>query len=980
METVRYRMVSGAKSAWRRLGSSEPVRVGAVPVLVLVVGLFFVFPWLPDPSPAGSALERYSPEQNGGSVLVETFNADGKLVSTESQNLATIPDLRSFTELGQDISGQLEQAYGSAQNMQDADVMELRRRTLQSSGKISNSTDTLILSPRGVLLLANRTGETGNQVVFDKPVVLLPADLGPGKTWTSEGQAGSLDYKLDGRVVGAGDFESGLGHFDDCLLVRTSFVLSGAGAQANRVDYRDTYCAGVGLVESRQLDASGDTTRRGVVVSTDRVRAEHAAGLPRVPLAPSEGVAGDPASWRLGHFGRLRNSGESTAGSIPPTYVRTDPPVVLAAAEEGDLVALDGGKDPGSVRWRFHTDGNIYGPPAFDARTGRIYFGATDKKVYALDARGLFLWAHETGDNVASRPVVAGDTVVFGSEDGNVYGVDAATGGERWTASTGGPVVSSPAFESGVVIIGSDDGAVYGLDPKTGKQKWRYLAKGAVEAPVTAVEGVAYVASRSGEVTALEAVTGKEIWTSSQGKILRTAPAVGGGEVFVVDDANGLLAYDRRTGKKLWENPEGSYVGPPLVAGEELVVARNDGHIERLDFGGERTGGWNGDVAGNPIDGNPTFSIGPVAGGGAIWAASDKAAVVRLGLPKGPARIAPIWDDAFSDLPFYGDPPQYTAAGYRGEALLLGGSNNVYLIDPHSGDARRIAPLSGASGSPSTEPVVVGDTLLAVSGNALHAARLPGVDGLWKVEGGTSLSPPVVAGQRVMWLSAGGGGGGTLRAIDLGNGEEQWKASLPGAGGVIVGKDTVYANPASAFDLDTGERLWQAESGVEGSGGPALSASGDVLFAGSSGGSGSVAAFQASGGEEIWRTGLDGDGVKPGDRLWADGDVVIAPLLSDDIVGLDAETGEEVWRYTPPAPRLGNVTVEGGEVWFALQNGELLALDAASGVTVARSNDYSLNLSGTSISQRPVFVDGTLVLGVGTYVLGFEPPEKVGGP
>ena len=105
-------------------------------------------------------------------------------------------------------------------------------------------------------------------------------------------------------------------------------------------------------------------------------------------------------------------------------------------------------------------------------------------------------------------------------------------------------------------------------------------------------------------------------------------------EVFVVDDAHGLLAFDRRTGKKLWENPDGSYVGPPLVAGDELVVARNDGHIERLDFDGKRTGGWDGAVAGNPIDGDPTFSIGPVAGGGALWAATDKASVVRLGLQK----------------------------------------------------------------------------------------------------------------------------------------------------------------------------------------------------------------------------------------------------------------------------------------------------------------------------------------------------------
>jgi outer membrane protein assembly factor BamB len=96
-------------------------------------------------------------------------------------------------------------------------------------------------------------------------------------------------------------------------------------------------------------------------------------------------------------------------------------------------------------------------------------------------------------------------------------------------------------------------------------------------------------------------------------------------------------------------------------------------------------------------------------------------------------------------------------------------------------------------------------------------------------------------------------------------------------------------------------------------------------------------------------------------------------------LALDAETGAEVWRYTPPAPRLGNVTVEGGEVWFALQNGEVLALDAEGGEVSVRSNDYSLNLSSTSLSQRPVVVNGTLVLGVGTYVLGFQAPGDEGG-
>ena len=976
-------MVTGVKGVLRRLGSLETVRVGALPLLVFVVALFFAFPWLPEPSPAGAALERYSPTRDGGSLLIETHDGDGKSVSTESQNLAMIPDLRAFTESSQTLSDGLEENYGSPENMEDAQVVAVRRRTLEESGEVSDTTDTLVLEPRGMLLLASREGDAGTEIVFDQPAVLLPADLAPGKTWRSEGKAGPVDYRLNGRVTDNGAYDGELGSFDDCLFVVTETTFSQPGSPGERTSFEDTYCAGVGLVESTEFDESGEMVERNIVVATDQAPAKREATLPPATLEPDAGASGDPASWRLGHFDRLRPTEESTPSTIAPTYVPTDPPVVLAAAQEGDLLALEAGENRGRIRWRFHPEGTIYGPPAFDAKTGRIYFGATDKKLYALDARGLFLWAFETGDNVASRPVVAGDTVVFGCENRNVYGLDAATGKKRWTVRTGGPVVSSPAFEDGVVVVGSDDGAVYGLDPSTGREEWRYITDGPVEAPVTAVDGVAYVASRSGELTALDAGTGKEIWTSPKGEILRTAPAVGEEEVFVVDDAQGLLAFDRQTGKRRWEKPNGSYVGPPLIARDELLVARSDGHIQRVAFDGGIRGGWDGAVAGNPLDGDPAFSIGPTSGGGSVWAASDKAAVLRLGRKTGPAHIEPVWADAFANPPFTGDAPQYTAAGYRSEALLFGAGNNVYLLDVMSGEARRVGALDNVSGSPRSEPVVAGETLLAASGDALHAAHLPDAEPLWRYEAGPSLRPPVVAEEKVLWVSL-PGSEGTLSALDLGTGEELWKAALPGAGGVVVGDETAYANPASAFGLDSGKRLWRSDSvGASASGGPALSASGDLLFAGTAGGGdnpASVVAVDSLSGEEVWQAGLGDDAVDPSDRLWTSDDVVVAPLFSGDVMALDAETGEEVWRYEPPSPRFGTITEQGGKVWFALQNGEVLALDAGSGEISARSNDYSLNLSGTNLDQRPAFVGGTLVLGVGTYVLGFEPPGEVGGP
>jgi outer membrane protein assembly factor BamB len=535
-----------------------------------------------------------------------------------------------------------------------------------------------------------------------------------------------------------------------------------------------------------------------------------------------------------------------------------------------------------------------------------------------------------------------------------------------------------------VVVIGSDDGAVYGLDPATGERKWLYPTEGPVEAPITATDGVAYVASRSGELTALDAKTGEEIWVSAPEEVLRTAPAVGEGEVFVVDDAYDLIAFDRRTGKKRWEVPDGTYVGSPLVVGEELLVASYNGYIQRFGLDGERRGRWEGASAGNPINRSPGFSIGPTAGGRAVWAATDTAAVLRIGPTAGPAPIEPAWALPFSNPPFSGDAPQYTAAGYRGEALLLGANNNIYLADVESGEARRTGRLDTKSGSPVSEPVVADDTLLAASGEALYAAGLPDGEPLWRIEGGTSFRPPVVAEERVLWLpTPRNRDPSILRALDFGTGKVLWEAPLPSAGGVIVRGETVYANPASAFDLETGRPLWRAKTGGSSpTGGPALSESGNFLFVGATsedGQTGSVAAVDTKGGDELWRVDLAGEAVNLSDRLWTSGEVVVIPTFSGNVIALDGGSGNELWRYEPTFPRLGNVTVEGGRVWFALQNGEVLALDAESGEVVARSNDYSLNLTSANLAQRPAFIQDKLVIGVSTYVLGFEPPGEAAG-
>ena len=68
-----------------------------------------------------------------------------------------------------------------------------------------------------------------------------------------------------------------------------------------------------------------------------------------------------------------------------------------------------------------------------------------------------------TGSRVDSSPVVAGRTVWVGSNDGNLYALDLATGEEQWRFTLGGAVVAQPAIVGERLIVGSRDGVLYSL-------------------------------------------------------------------------------------------------------------------------------------------------------------------------------------------------------------------------------------------------------------------------------------------------------------------------------------------------------------------------------------------------------------------------------------------------------------------------------------------------------------------------------------
>ena len=105
------------------------------------------------------------------------------------------------------------------------------------------------------------------------------------------------------------------------------------------------------------------------------------------------------------------------------------------------------------------------------------------------------LWKHATSNQIWSSPSVVGDIAIIGSNDGNVYAMNASTGSSLWTFATGGEVRSSPAINGGIAYFGSMDDKVYAVNALTGSLVWSYVTGNDTDSSPVVVGGSVFIGS-----------------------------------------------------------------------------------------------------------------------------------------------------------------------------------------------------------------------------------------------------------------------------------------------------------------------------------------------------------------------------------------------------------------------------------------------------------------------------------------------------
>ena len=74
------------------------------------------------------------------------------------------------------------------------------------------------------------------------------------------------------------------------------------------------------------------------------------------------------------------------------------------------------------------------------------------------------------GGKIDSSPVICGDKVVVGCDDGRLYMLRLDNGEQVWSYQIGEVITGSPAVAAGRVVIGAEDGLIYVFGPADAAQ------------------------------------------------------------------------------------------------------------------------------------------------------------------------------------------------------------------------------------------------------------------------------------------------------------------------------------------------------------------------------------------------------------------------------------------------------------------------------------------------------------------------------
>jgi outer membrane protein assembly factor BamB len=321
--------------------------------------------------------------------------------------------------------------------------------------------------------------------------------------------------------------------------------------------------------------------------------------------------------------------------------------VVYAASHDGEVVSLTA--QSGKRNWTVKSKLPLSAGP--EVGGGIVVLGSSEGDVLALDAAtGAERWRVSIKSEILARPLVVNDLVVIRTVDGHIDALALSDGAKRWSVDQQVPRLtlrgtSPPVLAGDKIVAGFDNGKVSAIDVRNGDVLW----DSTVNAPSGRTE-----LERLADIDSPPRISGDEIFVVGfQGRVAMLA--LDSGQIwwardtssyrgFAMDDdllylttsASVVMAMRKSDGAVQWEQAGLRQRGltAPAIDGDSLIVGDFEGYLHWLDKASGQI------IARRKTDGERITNAAIVDDGRAFVQTDSGKLIALKSQPKPPARNA----------------------------------------------------------------------------------------------------------------------------------------------------------------------------------------------------------------------------------------------------------------------------------------------------------------------------------------------------
>jgi outer membrane protein assembly factor BamB len=269
---------------------------------------------------------------------------------------------------------------------------------------------------------------------------------------------------------------------------------------------------------------------------------------------------------------------------------------VYAASHSGLVTAMSA--ENGRRLWQVKTKLPLSAGP--EVAAGYVVLGSSDGDIIALDAsNGSERWRVAIASEILARPLIVNDLVVIRTVDGHLEGLSLVDGSTKWAVDEQVPRLTlrgtaPPVLAGDRIIAGFDNGKVLAVDPRNGEVLWDTIVNvprgrtelerlADIDSPPRVAGDDIFVVGFQGRVAMLARDSG-QIWWARDASSYRGF-AMDERNLYLTDADSVVIAMRRTDGAVQWEQDTMRRRGltAPAIDGDALVVGDFEGYLHWLD-------------------------------------------------------------------------------------------------------------------------------------------------------------------------------------------------------------------------------------------------------------------------------------------------------------------------------------------------------------------------------------------------------------